>query len=74
MASLVIIPFTRNILNISVLKLPLVTTLGSDPMGMLMFDFYNLIIPSDSEKNPKGYKIKTINNGAVEIMLLPKKQ
>lgn len=49
-------------------------TKDSDALGRLMINFCDPIIIGEKTKNGvKGYRIFTVNNGAVEVMLLPQK-
>lgn len=49
-------------------------TKESDALGRLMVNFSDPIILGEMTKNGvKGYRIFTVNNGAVEVMMLPQK-
>ena len=49
------------------------TTVGSDDLGNLIFNYSDPIIVDDSQKNTKGYKVFAVKSGnAVEAILLPK--
>lgn len=49
------------------------TTVGTDNLGNLIFNYSDPIIVDDSQKNTKGYKVFAIKSGnAVEAILLPK--
>lgn len=49
------------------------TTVGTDNLGNLIFNYSDPIIVDDSEKNTKGYKVFAIKAGnAIEAILLPK--
>ncbi len=48
------------------------TTVGTDNLGNIIFNYSDPIIIDDSEKNTKGYKVFAIKAGnAVEAVLLP---
>ncbi len=49
------------------------TTHGSDELGNISFFFDDPIILNDTYKDTKGYKINTVYNGSIEMMLLPEK-
>ncbi|MEG0109039.1 MAG: hypothetical protein RR705_09350, partial [Lachnospiraceae bacterium] len=49
------------------------TTVGTDNLGNLIFNYSDPIIVDDSQKSTKGYKVFAIKAGnAVEAILLPK--
>lgn len=46
----------------------------SDGLGNIVHDFRYPVIVDDSEKNTKGYKLSAINNGALELVIVPRRR
>lgn len=54
-------------------SIKVVTQKESDDLGTISYNFLDPIILSDAEKSTKGYKIQTVTNGTVEVMILPRR-
>lgn len=46
-------------------------TEGPDDLGAISYSFLNRVIYSDSKLSTKGYEMKTVNTGKIELMIVP---
>lgn len=54
-------------------SIKVVTQKESDDLGTISYSFYDPVILSDAQKSTKGYKVQTVTNGTVEVMILPRR-
>ena len=62
-----------NLINTNTSTTEINSTVGTDDLGNLTFNYSDPVIVDDSQKSTKGYKVFSVKSGnAVEAILLPK--